>query len=196
MHPLDPEEEGWEALDAFLRSVSWPEPDPGLRDRCLPSPSSSGFRVLSSGLPNSELGTQNSELTVLVVDDEPHIRRLVQFHLSRAGYHVLTAADGLEALAMVRQSRPDLVVLDVTMPGPDGFQVVQALKDDPQTAWIPVVMLTGRDALDHVRQGSLAGADVYMTKPFDPEELRVVIDRLAAVLGTPEEPPPLRRWPK
>ena len=169
------------AFDAALREIKWPDPDPALRDRCLPP----------------ELrGPAEQKCRVLVVEDEPAIRQLIHVHLARAGYDVIQARDGIEALAFVRDQRPDLIILDVMMPGPDGFQVLQALRDDPRTVEIPVVMLTAKGSDDHVRHGWQTGTDFYMAKPFNPAELRAVVDRLAAVAGTPENPAPLRRSPK
>ena len=171
----DFDEEAWEAFDAALRSVELPEPEPSLRNRCLP---------------------QRRVCRVLAVDDEPSIRRLIQVHLSRAGYRVILARDGQEALALARSERPEIILLDVMMPRLDGFQVLDALKSDPRTSESMVVMLTARSGDDPMRYSLRAGADLYLTKPFHPEELRAVMDRIAAVLGTPENPPPLRRWPK
>jgi two-component system phosphate regulon response regulator PhoB len=74
--------------------------------------------------------------------------------------------------------------------------VLERLKDDPRTGEIPVIMLTARGDDDHMRRGLREGADLYMPKPFDPEALRAVVDRFMAVIGTPENPPPLRRWLK
>lgn len=169
------------AFDAALRALSWPDPDPGLRERCLPA----------------ELRSpQDRRCRVLVADDEPAIRQLICLHLKRAGYELFEARDGTEALALVRDRRPDLVILDVMMPGPDGFHVLRMLRSNPGTAAIPVLMLTARGGDDHVRQGWQSGTDFYMSKPFNPAELRAVVDRLAAVAGTPENPAPLRRSPK
>jgi two-component system, OmpR family, alkaline phosphatase synthesis response regulator PhoP len=178
----DGDEEAWAAFDAALRDLESPggEPDPSLRNGCLAAIGSAGLRACR----------------ILAVDDEPNIRRLIQVHLSRAGYQVAAAGDGAEALAQVRSRPPDLIILDVMMPGLTGLQVLEALKDDPETAAIPVIMLTAKGDDDHIRQASRTGADVYMTKPFNPEELRTVVERMAAVLGTPENPPPLRRWLK
>jgi DNA-binding response OmpR family regulator len=167
-------------FDASLRRLPRPEPDPALRDRCLPPelrprPSTADAR------------------RILVVEDEPAIRQLVRLHLSRAGYEVSEARDGIEALARVRARPPDLIILDVMMPGMDGFQVLEALRGDPSTIEIPIVMLTAKGSSDHVRRGWQKGADFYMPKPFNPAELRSVVDRLAAVSGTPENPAPLRR---
>jgi DNA-binding response OmpR family regulator len=176
----DSEDQAWASFDAALRRVPRPDPDPGLRDRCLPP-----------GLGPDEHVARARR--VLVVEDEPAIRRLIELHLSRAGYQVAAAPDGVAALAQVGDWRPDLIILDVMMPGPDGFQVLQQLKGDPRTVQIPVVMLTAKGSDDHVRHGWQKGADFYMAKPFNPAELRSVVDRLVAVAGTPEDPAPLRR---
>ncbi|MEN9935536.1 MAG: hypothetical protein RLZZ387_2115 [Chloroflexota bacterium] len=112
---------------------------------------------------------------ILVVDDDPAIVSLLQRMLSREGYQVLTARDGLEALESVAAHRPDLVLLDVTMPRMDGFETCRRIKDDERTALIPVTMLTGLDAQDHRRRGIEAGADDFLTKPIDQITLRARI---------------------
>lgn len=176
--------ERWGAFDAALRQTELPVPDPALRARCLPWSS------------NAERPVVPVSLRILVVDDEPNIRRLIEHHLLRSGHLVETATNGIDALERVRSRRPDLLVLDVNMPGPDGFEVLAELKEDPTTVEIPVIMLTALSSDDHIRHGWGIGADVYLTKPFNPHELVLLVDRLAAVLGTPENPPPLRRWLK
>lgn len=201
MHPeREPDDERWAAFDAALRSVERHGPDSSLRERCLPGSKAEGGRRKDEDSEPDPLHPSSLILPpskrVLVVDDEPNIRRLIEVHLVRAGYEVLTARDGIEALQTVRAQRPDLIVLDVMMPGPDGFQVLATLKDDPETGEIPVIMLTARGQTDPMRHGLKLGAEFYMSKPFNPEELRLLVDRMAAVLGTPENPPPLRRWPK
>jgi putative two-component system response regulator len=112
---------------------------------------------------------------ILVVDDDPTIVELLTRMLRRDGYEVLTARNGLEALDMVASQRPDLVLLDVTMPKMDGFTVCRRLKDDEQTALIPVTMLTGLDDIDHRRRGIEAGADDFLAKPIDQITLRARI---------------------
>ncbi|MDP8992188.1 MAG: response regulator [Actinomycetota bacterium] len=121
-----------------------------------------------------------SEATVLVVDDDRVIQRLVCLNFEMKGYTVITAGDGLEGLMQARNERPDAVVLDVMMPMMDGFEVARALKADPDTASIPVVLLTARTKIDDMRQGRDAGADDYVTKPFDPTDLVQRVEGLLA----------------
>ena len=118
--------------------------------------------------------------TVLVVDDDKDILELVAFRLERAGYDVLTAENGEQALALARESQPALVVLDVMMPSMTGYDVVEALRADDRTRDVPVIMLTARVQDADVSRGFDAGADDYIRKPFSPQELRA---RVEAVLG-------------
>ena len=116
---------------------------------------------------------------VLVVEDEPDIRNLVVLHLERAGYRCHVATTGLEALEAAKRLTPDLVVLDVLLPGLDGLEVCRRLRGDPHTAAIPVIMLTAKtEEVDRV-VGLELGADDYVTKPFSPREL---VARVRAVL--------------
>jgi putative two-component system response regulator len=110
------------------------------------------------------------DTTVLVVDDEPASRELLGRFLQRDGYHVESAADGESALAAVSERRPDLVLLDVMMPGLDGFDVCRRIKDDPATRLTPVVMLTASEASARLA-AIVAGADDFLSKPFDSQEL-------------------------
>ena len=116
---------------------------------------------------------------VLVVDDEPDIVALVVYHLAKAGYRVSTAASGTDALAMARQERPALIVLDLMLPGLSGFDVLEGLRADDATRHVAVLMLTARtEEPDRIRGLSL-GADDYLTKPFSPQEL---VLRVGAIL--------------
>ncbi len=122
---------------------------------------------------------------ILVVDDEPHIRRLASFILQRAGHMVVAAANGQEALECVVADRPDLVVCDIGMPGLDGFQTLDRLRALEGCADLPVVMLTARgQARDELRARD-AGASGYVTKPFGSAQLVAEVDRL---LGGEDEP--------
>ena len=109
--------------------------------------------------------------TILVVDDDPDIRRFVEMNLRLEGYRVLTAADGAMALAMVATEIPDLVLLDVMMPGLDGIEVTRRLRADSRTATTPIVMLTAKSMTADRVLGLTAGADDYIIKPFDTLEL-------------------------
>ena len=115
---------------------------------------------------------------ILAVDDERHIVRLVQVNLERAGYEVVTANDGKEALEKVAGENPDLVVLDVMMPYMDGFEVLQNLRRDPSTRDIPVIMLTAKAQDADVFKGWQSGVDMYLTKPFNPMELLSFVKRI------------------
>ena len=122
--------------------------------------------------------------TILVVDDEASIRELVEHHLSKEGYKVLCAASGEAALKAARLKRPDLVVLDLMLPGMDGLDVCKALKADPETKGMRVVMLTAKGEEADIVAGLEVGADDYVTKPFSP---RVLLARVKAVLRRPAE---------
>jgi DNA-binding response OmpR family regulator len=116
---------------------------------------------------------------VLVVDDNDDIRSLVEFKLVQAGYAVTVAHDGVDGLDKVRGWRPDLVVLDVAMPGMTGYDVCRELRADPATADIPVIMLTARDGTDFTTLGYLAGANVYLTKPI---VLRTLLEQVESLI--------------
>ncbi len=108
---------------------------------------------------------------ILIVDDEQPIRELVRFNLEKEGFEVLQAADGNMALEIARKETPDIIVLDVMLPGQDGFAVCRSLQQDHTTRTIPIIMLSARgEELDKVL-GLEMGADDYITKPFSPREL-------------------------
>jgi two-component system alkaline phosphatase synthesis response regulator PhoP len=109
--------------------------------------------------------------SVLVVDDEPMARTLLRLMLVRAGFEVLEAADGLEALAAVKEQLPDIMILDVMMPGIDGFAVCQQLRLEEESADLPVIMLSAKTDSVSVRKGLSAGATKYLTKPISQDEL-------------------------
>jgi two-component system, OmpR family, alkaline phosphatase synthesis response regulator PhoP len=108
---------------------------------------------------------------VLAIDDENHIRRLVEVNLMRAGYRVTTACDGQEALEKLAEDRPDLIVSDVMMPRIDGFELLRRLQADPATCDIPILMLTAKAQDRDIFEGWSMGASGYLTKPFNPAEL-------------------------
>ncbi len=117
---------------------------------------------------------------VVIADDDPDIRRLVQITVSNAGCDVTVAADGEEALELIRADLPDLIILDVLMPRMDGWEVAKELKSDPRTQSVPIMFLTSRGQEHDVLEGFNSGAADYMVKPFSPRELQV---RVRAVLA-------------
>ncbi|HEY0865915.1 MAG TPA: response regulator [Fimbriimonas sp.] len=122
-------------------------------------------------------------MKVLVCDDERHIVRLIQVNLERQGYQVVTAYDGKEGLEKIRAEKPDIVVLDVMMPYMDGFEVLKNLRREPETEALPVIMLTAKAQDKDVFEGYHYGADMYLTKPFNPMELVTFVKRIAAGSG-------------
>lgn len=122
---------------------------------------------------------------VLVVDDEPDITALVAYHLAKAGYRVSTAASGGEALKAARAERPDVVVLDLMLPGVSGFEVLQELRRLEETRDVGVILLTSRrEEADRIK-GLTMGADDYLTKPFSPPELTLRVGALLRRLASP-----------
>ena len=115
--------------------------------------------------------------TILVVDDSPTVCKLVSITLEKHGYRVITAGNGLEALARINDGLPDLILLDITMPRIDGYQLCKIIKGNLDTKYIPVVMLTGKDGfIDKVR-GRMAGSTDYITKPFDADTLLRAVEK-------------------
>ncbi len=119
---------------------------------------------------------------ILVVDDEPHIVRILKDAFSRRGYEVVTASSGDEALATARAELPALIFLDVMMPNMNGFDTCRAIREDPNLAEVPVFLLTARGAERDVEQGTVVGANRYLTKPFSPRQLSAIVDE---TLGGP-----------
>jgi DNA-binding response OmpR family regulator len=113
----------------------------------------------------------NEAARIVVADDEADIRRLTVFTLRRRGFVVLEAAAGDTALAMIQAERPDLAVLDVMMPGLTGLEVARAMRDDPRTTEIPIVILSAKGQASEIQDGLLSGATEYLLKPFSPKDL-------------------------
>ena len=128
------------------------------------------------------MGTEPPETksVVLVADDDRDILDLLAFRLGRAGYEVVSASDGEEALRLAVDRKPDLAVLDVMMPKLDGYEVTRRMRADESTKRIPVILLTARVQEHDVARGFEVGADEYMKKPFSPAELRA---RVQAIIG-------------
>jgi DNA-binding response OmpR family regulator len=116
--------------------------------------------------------------TVLVVDDDPVILQLLHVNFEMDGFSVLAARDGEEALAVARARQPDVIVTDVMMPRVSGLDLLAALREDPSTKAIPVLLLSARAQATDVREGLEAGADDYVTKPFEPLDLVEQVARL------------------
>ena len=119
-------------------------------------------------------------LSVLVVDDDPVILRLLQVNFELEGIGVVTAIDGEEGLKLAQSDPPDLVISDIMMPKVNGLELLSALRSSPDTASMPVILLSAKAQVADVQRGLELGADDYVTKPFDPLEL---IDRVYKVLA-------------
>ncbi len=115
---------------------------------------------------------------ILVVDDDIHVLMMVEARLKGNGFSVIAVSSGEAALQMAREQKPDLILLDVAMPPPNGYQVCQTLKSDPEYRTIPIIMLTAKSSENDRFWGMEAGADGYLTKPYDPLELLNQIYRL------------------
>jgi twitching motility two-component system response regulator PilG len=126
-------------------------------------------------LPQEKNGTVRGN--ILVVDDSPTVCKLVVITLEKHGYRVVTAADGLEGLARIQDELPDLVLLDITMPRMDGYQLCKVVKGSEETKHIPVVMLSGKDGFFDKVRGRMVGSTGYITKPFDPDTLLRAVEK-------------------
>jgi DNA-binding response OmpR family regulator len=115
---------------------------------------------------------------ILVADDEPALLRLLEFVLGRRGFIIQGVTNGNAAVEVLKAESPDLVILDVMMPGLDGYEVLTFIRETPRLEGLPVVMLTARAQLDDIQRGLTLGADAYLAKPFDPEELLSVVESL------------------
>ena len=118
---------------------------------------------------------------VLVVDDVGTNIRLIEAHLAKAGYRILTARDGEEALSRIEEDAPDLVLLDVMMPRLDGFDTCSRIKNDPETQHIPVILLTSLNSIEDKIKGQAAGADDFITKPFERVELLLRVESMLRI---------------
>jgi CheY-like chemotaxis protein len=128
---------------------------------------------------NKETNMERHRPLVLVADDDEDILELVRFRLARSGYDTICTHDGTQALALAAERLPDVVVLDVSMPGLDGVEVTERLRSNESTTHIPVILLTASANPADVSKGLAAGAEDYVTKPFSPEMLE---SRVSAIL--------------
>lgn len=120
---------------------------------------------------NAEARHDGTLIKVLVVDDSMTIRRSAEIFLEQAGYQVLLAEDGMDALSQVAEHAPDLVFCDILMPRLDGYRTCALIKSSPQSRTIPVIMLSSKDSIFDRARGAAAGADEYLTKPFSKDSL-------------------------
>ena len=146
---------------------------------------------LDTGRPLDAAQARDGEAgRVLIVDDDASVRLVCAVNLKAEGLHVLQATDGLDALEQARRERPDLVLTDVTMPGLDGFQLAERLRDDKRTHGLPVIFLSGEVGPSNAQRARALGAVAYWTKPFDPRALATFVAReiSAARAGSSELP--------
>jgi twitching motility two-component system response regulator PilG len=126
-------------------------------------------------LPENEPDTDPGK-TILVVDDSPVVRNLIAGKLQESGYNVLSAANGAEALAVISNATPDLVLLDIAMPKMDGYQVCENIRKNGATKNIPVVLISGKDGYYDENRAQMAGTSSYISKPFGPETLMKALE--------------------
>ncbi len=127
--------------------------------------------------PEKGLNTREKKKTILVVEDSPTIRKVITITLKRNGYNIIEAGDGLEALSRVSEEKPDLILLDVVLPKMDGFKLLSIIRDNKEHKDIPVIMLTSKDGFVNKVKGKMAGANAYLTKPFDPNNMLKEIEK-------------------
>jgi len=124
--------------------------------------------------------------SILIVDDEAMTRNLLRLMLERDGFEIVEAEDGEQAIEMIQAQRPDVVIMDVMMPNMDGFTACQHLRNQIETANLPIIMLSARTQIEAVRAGLQAGANRYMTKPISKPELVNTISELLTKAPLPE----------
>ena len=131
--------------------------------------------------------TKPGSATILVVDDEAPIRLMLQQVLTQEGYDIVTAEDGKEGLDLILKSTPDLILLDLRMPRLDGITFLKAMRTDPKTRSIPVIVLTGLKSRETLEQAMEAGADDFVTKPFETVELKIRIRAMLKLKNISDE---------
>ncbi len=131
-------------------------------------------------------GSLTTNKTILVVDDSPTVRKLISGKLEKCGHEVYCSGDGLEALEMLNTLKPDLILLDINMPRMDGYQTCKAIRNLPDIAKVPVVMISGKDGFFDKVRGKMAGTSAYITKPFGPETLMKTIESVFTASATEE----------
>jgi len=137
-----------------------------------------------------------SKPTVLIIEDDPDLQELLEYNVSSAGFLTLTSEDGERGLALAKERQPELIILDIMLPGMDGISVLKHIREDELIRNTPVLMLTAKSEEDDIVQGLERGADDYMTKPFSPKEL---VARIKSILRrfdtTTEESPQFSQGP-
>ena len=124
---------------------------------------------------------------ILIVDDEPYMLRIIELSLRKGGHQLIIGRNGREAVALARQEKPRAIVMDVLMPEMDGLQALRAVRQDPATATMPVIMLTARGQILTRQEAEASGASLFLTKPFSPTQLLNEVERLIAVQPPLEE---------
>lgn len=127
----------------------------------------------------------NPVQTILVVDDEPYMIRLLQHHLERSGYRMLKAANGREALDRIREDHPDLVLMDVMMPEINGLEVLAQVRKEPETRNLPIIIMTANAQRFTREEAEAAGVSAFLTKPFSPTQLMAEVRRQLERSGPP-----------
>jgi len=117
---------------------------------------------------------------ILVIEDDPNMIKLIKYNLEKHGYSVISAEGGTEGLQLARQENPDLLILDVLLPGMDGFKICRLLRYDMKFKKLPIIILTGQTTDRHKEMGREVGGNVYLTKPFEPE---ILLEKVKELLG-------------
>ena len=137
--------------------------------------------ILPSGkVPLKKKGVIFISKRILIIEDDPSVLRATSYILEKEGYEVLTAQNGLEGLKKVKEDKPDLLILDVMLPGIDGFEICHSLRAEPQTAKLPILMFSAKGQEADKATGLKVGADEYLVKPVDRE---VLLNKVAAWLS-------------
>ena len=177
------------AKSASAKPAPVPAPVTKVNGTATKTPEPRGVDLPVAPAPAAEEGADSGSTTyhgsngngnrriILVVDDSPTIQKVVSVTLEAHGHEVVTASDGMEALAKLRTLKPDLVLLDITMPHMDGYQLCRILRSNDLTKQVPIVMLSGKDGLFDKMRGRMAGAATYITKPFAPSALPPLVEK-------------------
>jgi DNA-binding response OmpR family regulator len=172
------------AADAFVqRSASMAAMNKPTDRAAAPAARAAATVPAAAAATSGPAAAARGRKTVLVVDDERDIAEMICYNLERNGFSAVAAHDGNQALELATKDRPDLIILDIMMPGMDGTEVTRRLKADPRTASIPLVMLTAKGEETDIVVGLTLGADDYVTKPFS---VKVLLARLNTVLRRAE----------